>query len=400
MELQPGEITLSLFLNTIKEMCRIKAQQKGIDFIYQEKEQLPTVIYGDEKRLRQVLINLLGNAIKFTPAGGVTFSVEILTKERTKENLTELSPVTLRFQVEDTGVGMSAQQLDKIFLAFEQAGDNNQKQEGTGLGLAISQKLVGMMASEIKVESELGQGSTFWIDISFPAYWSDKQEIIPTKTKVISGYQGSRKKILVVDDRQENLEIISNVLVPLKFEILTAENGQQGLETAWEERPDLIISDIKMPVMDGWEMVEELRNQSQLQDVPVIVISASAMMSDRTQSEEYGATDFLPKPLVIEDLLTKIENHLDIKWGYGEKEPLPEISSPRVITTEIMIPEREILEKLYNLARSGLLFDIKEELKLIVTRNKDFIPFCQEIEKWVNKFDSKKIQEFLHSHIP
>ena len=397
MELQPSEITLSLFLNTIKEMCRIKAQHKGIEFIYQEKEQLPTVIYGDEKRLRQVLINLLGNAIKFTSSGEVTFSVEVLNKEsnQNKEKDTELSPTTLRFQVEDTGVGMVPEQLEKIFLAFEQVGETNQKQEGTGLGLAISQKLVGMMDSEIKVESELGKGSTFWMDISLPAYWNDKKEISQTKTKVISGYQGSRKKILIVDDRQENLEIISNVLAPLKFAIVTAENGQQGLEVAKEERPDLIISDIKMPVMDGWEMIEQLRGDPQFQDVPVIVISASAMISDRNQSEEHGATDFLPKPLVIENLLTKIENNLDIEWIYGEAEEEAEI-----VISDMAIPERDILEKLYNLAKSGLLFDIKDELALIVASNEEFIPFCQEIGKWVDKFDNKKIQEFLSNYFP
>ena len=401
MELQPSEITLSLFLNTIKEMCRIKAQHKGIEFIYQEKQQLPTVIYGDEKRLRQVLINLLGNAIKFTSSGEVTFSVEVLNKEsnQNKEKDTELSPTTLRFQVEDTGVGMVPEQLEKIFLAFEQVGETNQKQEGTGLGLAISQKLVGMMDSEIKVESELGKGSTFWMDISLPAYWNDKKEISQTKTKVISGYQGSRKKILIVDDRQENLEIISNVLAPLKFAIVTAENGQQGLEVAKEERPDLIISDIKMPVMDGWEMIEQLRRESQIQDVPVIVISASAMISDRTQSEEHGATDFLPKPLVIDDLLKKVANYLELKWVYREKEPGIETSFLKATTKEMAIPEREVLEKLYNLTKSGLLFDIKEELALIIASNEEFIPFCQEIEKWVNKFDSKNLQGFLQNYL-
>ena len=400
MELQPREITLSLFLNTITEMCRIKAQQKGIDFIYQEKEQLPTVIYGDEKRLRQVLINLLGNAIKFTPSGKVTFSLEVLSKEikGDKEKTKELSSTVLRFQVEDTGVGMNSEQLKKIFFAFEQVGENNQKQEGTGLGLAISQKLIGMMASEIKVESELGKGSTFWFELPVPAYWHENEEIAQTrqtKERAIIGYQGETFKILIVDDRRENLDIISSVLTPLNFVLVTAENGQQGLEAAQKKRPDLIISDIKMPVMDGWEMIEKLRNQSQLQDMPIIVISASAMMSDRTQSEEYGATDFLPKPLVIEDLLTKIENHLDIKWVYQEAEEKTEI-----VTSDMAIPKQDILEKLYNLAKSGLLFDIKDELTLIVASNEEFIPFCQEIATWVDKFDSKKIQEFLSNYFP
>ena len=407
MELHPTAITLSLFLNTIQDMCRIKAQQKGIDFIYQEKQKLPTVIYGDEKRLRQVLINLLGNAIKFTSSGGVTFSVEVLTTERTEENSTELSPITLRFQIEDTGVGMAPEQREKIFLAFEQAGSITKQQEGTGLGLAISQKLVGMMASEIKVESELGKGSTFWMDISLPSSWAKNEEECKPKQRLIQGYNGKTIKILIVDDRQENLDIISNVLAPLNFEIITAKNGQQGLKITWDERPDLIISDIKMPVMDGWEMIKRLRNIEQFQNLPIIAVSASAMMSDSfaapvgypTQIEEYGATDFLPKPLVINDLLTKIENNLELEWVYEGEEPGAKTISPEGATIGIAIPEREILEKLHSLARGGLLFDIREELNLIVVGDEKFIPFCQEIGKWVDKFDNKKIQEFLSSHI-
>ena len=404
MELYPTEFNFSIFLNAIMEMSRIQAQQKGLNFIYQQPQEIPTIIYGDEKRLRQVLINLLGNAIKFTQEGEVIFSVKIVAAP--EKHPRKLFPTTLSFQVQDTGVGISKEQLDKIFLAFEQVGKNDQKQEGTGLGLAISRKLVKMMDSELRVTSKWGEGSKFWFELSLPASWLEKEQLTKTSRKVIVGYKGKTRQILIIDDRKETLDIIKNVLAPLNFEITTAENGQHGLEAALLETPDLILSDIKMPVMDGWEMIDKLRRESQLQDVPVIFISASAMMSDsfaapvgyRTQSEEYGATDFLPKPLIIEDLLAKIENHLELKWIYGEKEP--GISSLETTTKEIAIPEREILEKLYNLAKGGLLFDIKEELKLIVTDDEEFIPFCQEIEKLVNKFNSKKIQEFLHSHIP
>ena len=393
MELYPVEFNFPIFLNAIVEMSRIKAQQKGLKFVYQQPQKIPTIIYSDEKRLRQVLINLLGNAIKFTQEGQVTFSVEVLAAQ--DEHPRKLFPTTLSFQVQDTGVGISPEQLDKIFLAFEQVGKNDQKQEGTGLGLAISRKLVKMMNSELRVTSKWGKGSKFWFELSLPANWLENEEQIRTSQKVIVGYKGRTRQILIVDDRQETIDIINNVLLPLNFEIITAENGQQGLEIALLETPDLILSDIKMPVMDGWEMVEKLKINPQFQDVPVIVISASAMMSDRSQSEEYGATDFLPKPLVIEDLLTKIENNLELQWVYQEAET----SSPEANKKEMVIPEREVIEKLYNLAKSGLLFDIKEELALIIVNKAEFIPFCQQIEGLVNKFDNKKIQEFLYSHM-
>ncbi len=397
MELQPREINFSIFLNTIVEMFCLKAQQKGIDFIYQELQQIPSVIYGDEKRLRQILINLLGNAIKFTSRGKVIFSVEVLTQAR--ENLTELAPTTLRFQVQDTGVGMSSEQLEKIFLAFEQVGENSQKQEGTGLGLAISQKLVRMMDTQIKVNSELGQGSTFWFEVSLPGGWLQEKQRIEIKQRVITGYEGRTRKILIIDDRPETLDIISNVLKPLNFVIVTAENGQQGLETALQETPDLMISDIKMPVMDGWEMISQLREYKQFKKLPILVISASAMLRDCHQTQEYGATDFLPKPLVIEDLLGKIGNYLELEWLY-QQQAARAMDSPEVVTTAMAIPHGEILEKLDNLAKSGLLFDFTEELNLIVASNEQFTPFCQKIQKWIDKFDSKKIRTFLHSQLP
>ncbi len=396
MELQPREINFSIFLNTIVEMFRLKAQQKGIDFIYQELQQLPSVIYGDEKRLRQVIINLLGNAIKFTLRGKVTFSVEVLAQEG--NNPRQLSPTTLRFQVQDTGVGMSSEQLEKIFLAFEQVGEHNQKQEGTGLGLAISQKLVRMMDTQIKVNSELGQGSTFWFEVSLPGGWQQNNQRFNTRQKHPVGYQGRTRKILIIDDRPETLDIISNVLQPLNFVIVTAENGQQGLETALQETPDLMISDIKMPVMDGWEMISQLREYKQFKKLPILVISASAMLRDCHQTQEYGATDFLPKPLVIEDLLGKIGNYLELEWLY-QQQAARAMDSPEVVTTAMAIPHGEILEKLDNLAKSGLLFDLTEELNLIVASNEQFTPFCQKIQKWVDKFDSKKIQAFLSSYI-
>ena len=406
MTLHPTEIDCSIFFSSIVGMCRIKAQQKGINFIYQEPQKLPSTISVDEKRLRQVLINLLGNAIKFTQAGQVTFSVKVLVQGDT--GIPESSLAILRFQVQDTGVGMSSKQLEKIFLAFEQVGENEQNQDGTGLGLAISQKLVGMMESEIKVESKLGEGSTFWFELALPASWIEDKNKAKTVKKVIFGYEGKTRKILVIDDKTENIDIINSILKPLNFEIITAENGQQGLETALLETPDLILSDIKMPVMNGWEMIKQLRRNSEFPQTPIIAMSASAMMSDsfaapvgyRTLCEKYGATDFLLKPLIMEDLLAKIENNLELQWIYGDEEPGAQTLSLETTTKEMAIPAKEVVEKLYNLAKSGLLFDIKEELTLIVASNEKFIPFCQEIEGLINKFDTKKIQEFLNSCTP
>ncbi len=393
IELYPADIQFPFFLNGIVEMCRIKAEAQNVDFLYQPPQHLPSTIYADAKRLRQVLSNLLSNAIKFTPAGSVTFSIELLEQQGQKS--TGLAPATLRFQVKDTGVGIAPAKLDRIFLAFEQVGNNSQRQAGTGLGLAISQKLVRMMATEIEVTSQVGKGSRFWFDLSLPAGWQTDERQIPAQPKTIAGYRGIRRKILLVEDRLENREIISNVLMPLQFEILTAQHGRKGLVMAQAEHPDLILSDLRMPVMDGFEMIRQLRSIAQLQTLPIIVLSASAYERDRTKSKECGATDFLAKPLKIDKLLEKLQQHLDLEWIYQEDAKEIESPAPDAAIVDMAIPSREHLEKLSRLAKGGLLFDIETNLKRLVTQNKDLAPFCQTITPWLEEFESKKIKEFL-----
>ena len=376
-------------------MCRIKAEQKEIDFIYQAPQQLPLIVEADEKRLRQVLINLLGNAIKFTPVGTVTFSIERVIREQ--EDGADASQTSLQFQVRDTGVGMYPDQLERIFLPFEQVGDCHQKQAGTGLGLAISRKLVQMMGAEIEVISQVGVGSTFGFVLSLPASWQGDKKQEQSSVETIVGYKGSRCKILLVEDRSENRDIVCQILAPLGFEILTAEDGREGLGMARMETPDLILSDLKMPVMDGFEMIRQLRSNAQFQTLPIIALSASAYERDRTQSKECGATGFLAKPLEIGQLLEKIQNHLQLEWIY---QPAAEISVSETVTpTEIPVPAREHLEKLYHLARSGFLFDLTNALDQLVAENEELEPFCQQIEAWVEVFEDKKIKEFLHQSL-
>ncbi|MGC9506020.1 sensor histidine kinase [Baaleninema sp.] len=163
MELFPHEFHFQSFLTGIAEMLQIKAHQKGLEFIYKNNPQLPEAIYADEKRLRQVLINLLGNAVKYTKQGSVTFQANIIGNLRSKDKAAK--KVKVRFLVEDTGIGMSQGQIEKIFKPFEQVGDGPRIAEGTGLGLSIAQNIVKLMGSEIHVKSTLGQGSTFWFDV-------------------------------------------------------------------------------------------------------------------------------------------------------------------------------------------------------------------------------------------
>lgn len=202
MDLYPQDFHLANFLSTTVDICRVKAEQKGVEFHYQPGANLPTAVYADDKRLRQVLLNLLSNAVKFTDFGTVTFRVEAVELP-TKSDRTR----RLRFRVKDTGIGIPADKLSTIFLPFEQAGKRKRNSEGTGLGLAISQQIIEKMGSRIQVSSTLGQGSVFWFEVELPVTADWLSQSATAQQKVI-GYQGDRRKILVIDDRRENRAVV------------------------------------------------------------------------------------------------------------------------------------------------------------------------------------------------
>ncbi|BAY29640.1 integral membrane sensor hybrid histidine kinase [Nostoc carneum NIES-2107] len=392
MELHPTNFHFPSFLQAVAEICRIKAEQKGLTFIYQPDTQLPTGIYIDEKRLRQVLINLLGNAIKFTEKGNVTFTVKILQIQ----SISSQEPVIyqIRFQVEDTGVGISSEQIEQIFLPFEQVGNIKKQSEGTGLGLAISQKIVEMMGGTIEVQSQPEKGSIFWFDADIPESleWADKSKV--TQQGSITGFKGEKQKILVVDDRWENRSVLMNLLEPIGFEIVEAEDGKQGLAKAVDFQPNLIITDITMPVMNGLEMIQHLRNLPDYKDIKIIVSSASVFDTDKQKSLDAGADDFMPKPVQASDLLEKLQNHLEIEWNYEE-----ENNSLLLLSQEVVLPPTEELNRLHELALKGRIKALQNKLSEIEKADHRFVPFVQEIQALSQSFQIEKIQNLIENYI-
>lgn len=329
MELYKNDFHFPAFLQSVVEICRIRAEQKSISFIYQPTSELPIGISADEKRLRQVLINLLGNAIKFTEKGGVRFTVSFA--DQFSVNETNQKPThRIRFQIIDTGIGMNQEQVAKIFLPFEQVGDIKKQSEGTGLGLAISQRIVQLMDSTIQVKSEIGQGSTFWIDLDLPESVDWMQSTRVMAAGKIVGIATGKRRILIVDDKWENRSVVVNLLEEIGFEIVEATNGQEGLEKAMQFLPNLIITDLTMPVMDGFELTRRLRQQEEFQKLTIIVSSASVFESDQHKSLGIGADDFLPKPVHADDLLQKLQKYLQIEWVY---ETVPEKSLNGTLNT-------------------------------------------------------------------
>ena len=313
MDLVPTPVYLPSLIQAVVEMCQVRAEAQGIDFYYLSDPNLPKGICADEKRLRQVLINLLNNAIKFTDTGSVSLRIQSLeAPEETDDSLLK----RIRFEVRDTGVGISDSQLEKIFSPFEQVGEQSRQTEGTGLGLTISQQILSLMESQIQVESEPGTGSTFWFDLTLPESNDWESASTAANSNKVLGYEGPEKTILVVDDRWENRSVIVKLLEPLGFKVVEAVDGQEGLEKALQLVPDLIITDLAMPVMDGYELLHQLRSSTKLNNVLAIVSSASVLVIDQYKSIEAGGNDFLSKPVQFEELLQKLKKHLKLEWKY------------------------------------------------------------------------------------
>jgi signal transduction histidine kinase/DNA-binding NarL/FixJ family response regulator len=396
LELTPSSIHFPSFLQGVAEICRIRADQKGIDFVYDPDPQLPEGIFTDEKRLRQVLLNLLGNAIKFTEFGSVTFKVA------GTENHANPSTRSFKFQVEDTGVGIACDQLDKIFLAFEQVGDRKRQVEGTGLGLAISQRIVQLMNGQIQVKSQPQVGSNFFFEVELliATDWAQQNSI--TTGKQIIGYEGQRRSILVVDDRWENRAVLVNLLEPLGFQLTEAKNGQVGLEKIRQLSPDLVITDLAMPVMNGFELLKQVRSSNDLQHQKIIVSSASVAQIDQQMSLDAGGNDFLAKPVSVCELFNLLATHLELEWKYeivSNDSQLSTSTTGSVNPEGIILPEAVELKNLLELAQQGNLKRLREHTRHIADSNPRYAGFASQILQLAKQFKAEEIEELLKQHL-
>ncbi|WP_036486276.1 hybrid sensor histidine kinase/response regulator [Myxosarcina sp. GI1] len=391
LELYPNKINLQAFLEGVIGIIKMRALEKDLLFVCEKPTALPSGILADEKRLRQVLINLLGNAVKFTERGRVTLKVSSIGIEQKERQ-------TLRFEVIDTGVGMTPQQLEKIFQPFEQVGDAKQRAMGTGLGLAITKELVELMSGELQVSSELGKGSNFWFEATFPvieAATVSKSEVVGR----IINYRGDRRQILIADDREVNRSLLVNLLEPLGFETSTAENGQQVIELTQTLKPDLIITDLVMPVVTGLEAAQKIRQIPEVRHTPIIAVSASVLEVDRQKSQLAGCDAFLAKPIDEEQLLLLLQEYLKLEWIYEEIEP----TISKSVATEaesIKAPPPEEMEKLYELAMLGSMKKIKERAMYLEELDKQYAPLAAKLKNLADGFQEKAIVNLIEQYRP
>ena len=396
LALDPQPIHLPGFLETIAHIIREWAEAKDLLLVYEGDETLPTGVLVDETRLRQVLLNLLGNAVKFTDEGQVTLRAAVSRQpvaESQEANGYRL--VAIRFEVVDTGIGISFDQQETIFQPFEQVGEVSRRQEGTGLGLAISRELVQLMGGDIQVESTPGQGSRFWFEVTLPLT-AGAVPIEEVQTEVISGYEGPKLTVLVVDDVELNRALLVDMLAPLGFETLEAADGQQALELAQTHPPDLILMDRRMPVLDGLAAVRLLRQIPELAETPVISISASVSERDRAEIMAAGYTAFLPKPVSWPDLAAQLEAHLPLEWTYEAVVVEGEVSESEV---ELVLPPRADLETLYELARYGSISRIQDWVQALAARDEKYQPLAAKLGHLAESYEIERITRLARQYL-
>ena len=338
-------------LEILEEMLGVQAEEKGLQMLFEFAPDVPRYVRADENKLRQVLINLLGNAIKFTNDGGVALRV----------GYQETDTPQLLFEIQDTGIGIPASALDGLFDPFVQVEGGQYLQEGTGLGLPISQKFVQMMGGDITVTSEVNKGSLFAFSIQAELAESADERIVDNPLRAIGlAPDQPPYRILIVEDRAENRMVLSAVLEPMGFEVREAINGQEAIEICRSWEPHLVFMDMQMPVMDGYEATKRLRTTKKGQAMVIIALTASAFEYSRQLALDAGCDDFVSKPFRTGVISEKISQHLGARFIYEERataSPSNELESDALAG----LPQ----QWLHQLHRAAIELDPTEALRLI-----------------------------------
>ncbi|MDJ0725272.1 MAG: ATP-binding protein [Prochloraceae cyanobacterium] len=400
LDLYPSEIDFASFLEGIVGMFNLRALDKNIIFKSATSNNLPQAIVADEKRLRQVLINLLGNAIKFTDRGEVILRISTLKSMDRLDS--QLASKTLCFEVIDTGIGIANDKLNKIFEPFEQANIDNKHQSGTGLGLTISRQLIEMMGGKLQVKSELGKGSTFWFEIKVPILGNLRQDR-PDSNKQIVGYKGKRLSLLAIDDKPNNLSVLCNLLEPIGFKVFTAENGQQGLEMAAKINPDLILSDLIMPVKNGFETAREIRQIDSLKETPIIAVSASPIHPDEQKNRGADFNGFISKPVKEKTLLGLLADLLKLELIYQENVRSQTTTiHPDFLNFDeniLKTPPIEEMKILHELALLGNMKKIRQRSAYLKELDVNYTAFAERIENLAKRFREKEIVNLVEQYL-
>ncbi|MTJ54528.1 response regulator [Anabaena sp. UHCC 0253] len=387
--LNQKDFNLDKLLTDLEDMLYLRAVNAGLELIFVRDENLPHYIYTDGIKLRQVLLNLLGNAIKFTNQG------EVILRINSAENKQHQN-YTLNFSIIDTGVGISPNELTKLFQAFSQTESGKESQEGTGLGLVISRQFVQLMGGDITVESELGQGTSFKFDITVQlGQETINNEHISHKKVLAVASDQAIYKILAVDDKAINRKLLIKLLSPLGFEIKEASNGQEAINIWDEWQPHLIFMDMRMPVMDGYEATKYIKSTTKGNATAIIALTASVLEEEKAIILSAGCDDFLRKPFKENTIFETLTKHLGVKYIYEELATGDVIleQSPFILSSvDLVIISEELRSQLSEAALNGDSNQVKLLIQEIPNQESHLV---KVLEKLANQFQFDEIAELL-----
>ncbi|MEG4105668.1 AAA family ATPase [Microcoleus sp. S13_C5] len=406
--LNPTSFDLYYLLTSLEEMLKLKADSKGLALSLHINPNIPQYVKTDESKLRQVLINLLGNAIKFTTKGSVTLRVAAISA--TQKSATDNELRTITFEVEDTGHGIAPTEVDSLFEAFVQTDAGRKSQEGTGLGLPISRQFVQLMGGDITVSSTLNRGTIFSFNIQISS--PDMAEIQPRQsTKRVIGLEPNQTpyRILVVDDKWESRLLLVNLLEPLGLEVREAVNGEEAIRI-WETwKPHLIWMDMQMPVIDGYEATRQIKAKIQEEATPIVALTASAFEEERAIVLASGCDDFVSKPFREEVIFAKMAEHLGVQYIY---EDLPNFTLSQLEGQDLSVKAGETTENLRTtlatlpaewvtqLHQAAIDADAELILNLVAAIPESNTSFAEAIADWANNFRFDKITNLTEENIP
>jgi len=372
LTLQPRAIAFADFLQQIVRMIEVQARGKGIGFEFAHDD-LPAVVRADDKRLRQILINILGNAVKFTHHGEVRFTVSHAREMAT-------------FEIEDTGPGIAPDELDRIFEPFVRGSTAQGAVGGSGLGLTIARMLTQVMGGELNATSEVGVGSRFVVRLYLPAL-TGVVPATPSRARRL-GYAGARRRLLIVDNEAVDRELLVSVLAPLGFLIDQAASGEECLEVLPRFRPDAILMDLAMPGMDGWETIRAIR-RDKLSDARIAIVSANAFDKGLENDLGIAADDFITKPVRFDELLDWLGRALVLDWVEAVEAPV----APSTASSEL--PPAEALAALREQIDAGYMRGIQRELDRLEAEQPQCADFVSRARELAQSFRIDELAALL-----
>jgi len=374
-------------LNSIVRVFRMKARQKELEFHYEASESLPRKVFGDEKRLRQILFNLLSNSIKYTIEGHITFRVINST-----DDINNIS-----FEVEDSGIGIPEDKIEDIFLPFHQIHDERIQREGAGLGLSITRTIIRMMGSDIYVQTTHALGTRFYFQLKMPSVKENNVIEKELKNIKINGYQGPVKKVLIAEDVDQNRYMIRDILEPLGFAVKEAINGMDAIRKAYSFVPDLILMDLVMPVMEGIEATRKVRAIPTLKHTKIIAVSANISHTTQQECFKAGCDDYITKPVQIDELLELIQENLNVTWINSKESSTTNVEDNAIDKAPIIFPPTAIIQTINQLVLSGKTTRLKKRLIEVQDEYPQCDRFVDRIRRFLEKFQLEEIQDFIYN---